>query len=112
MALSWSRAPYCVENPRGVLSSVPHIGKPHYRFDPCDYAGYADDPAGDAYTKETCLWTGNGFVMPSVKPELPLLGSKMHKLPPTDDRAELRSKTPQGFARAVKEANFELAVRS
>lgn len=109
-ALAWSGAPYLVENPRNVLSPLPHIGKPSHRFDRCDYAGYADDPASEAYTKETLLWTGNGFVMPPLRPELPLLGSKMHKLPPSDDRAALRSKTPQGFARAVKIANFPAAM--
>lgn len=105
-ALAWSGAPYCVENPRGVLASIPHIGRPQHRFDPCDYAGYADDPASESYTKETCLWVGNGFVMPEARPEIPVLGSKMHLLPPTADRASIRSKTPQGFARAVKIANF------
>lgn len=82
---------------------MPHIGKPDYRFHPCEYAGYlpADEQVSEAYTKLTCLWTGNGFVMPTRKPVAPDLGSMMHRLPPTDDRADLRSATPRGFARAV-----------
>lgn len=98
---AWSGAPYCCENPVGVLSSIPHIGKPQYYFDPSDYAGYADEPELEAYTKKTCLWTGNGFVMPEPKPVEPILGSMMHTLPPTEDRADLRSATPSGFSRAT-----------
>lgn len=104
-AASWSGAPYLVENPVGVLSSIPHIGKPDYYFEPCDFAGYADDPQSEAYTKKTCLWTGNGFVMPETRWVDPVLGSKMHLMPPSDDRADLRSKTPEGFARAIFKAN-------
>ena len=32
-------------------------------------------------------------------------GSRMHRLPPSADRASLRSETPMGFARAFFEAN-------
>ncbi|MFD1199561.1 hypothetical protein ACFQ3K_14740 [Brucella gallinifaecis] len=108
---AWSGAPYFCENPVGVLSSIPHIGKPDFYFHPSDYAGYADDPSSEAYTKKTCLWTGNGFVMPAKKPVDPVLGSKMWKLTPSDDRADLRSATPQGFARAVFEANCPFEMR-
>lgn len=58
MAGAYSGAPYLVENPVGALSS--HMRKPDHTFDPCDFAGYADDPAAEAYTKKTCLWTGGG----------------------------------------------------
>ena len=98
-----SGAPYLVENPVSTLAT--YWRKPDHTFDPCDYAGYLDDPAPEAYTKKTCLWTGNGFVMPEKKYVLPLLGSKMHLLPPSEERANLRSATPHGFARAVFEAN-------
>jgi hypothetical protein len=54
-----------LENPVGVLSS--YWRKPDHTFDPCDYGGYLN-PAGDAYTKKTCLWTGGGFIMPGKKP--------------------------------------------
>lgn len=105
MAAAWSGAPYMIENPVGILSSTPHIGKPHYRFHPFEYAGWLNDGSLEAYTKETCLWTGNGFVMPAKRPVDPVLGSKMHLLPPSDDRADIRSATPKGFARAVFDAN-------
>lgn len=105
MAAAWSGAPYCIENPVGVLSSVPHIGKPDHWFEPFEYAGYAPNPGGDAYTKKTGLWTGNGFVMPAKRAIDPIDGSKMFRLPPSEDRANLRSATPMGFARAAFEAN-------
>jgi hypothetical protein len=102
---SWSGAPYLIENPVGVLSSIPHIGKPDYYFHPSDYGGYCDDPLENAYTKKTCIWAGNGFVMPDRKPVEPVQGSKMHLMAPSDDRADKRSETPRGFARAVFAAN-------
>ena len=95
--------PYCIENPISTLST--YWRKPDYKFDPWEFARYAPDPDADAYTKKTCLWTGGGFVMPDKRPVEPVLGSKMHKLPPSEDRANLRSETPLGFAYAVFEAN-------
>lgn len=106
--LAWSGARYCCENPVSVLSSIPHIGKPDFYFNPNDYAGYADEPELEAYTKQTCLWTGNGFVMPPPRPVSAVLGSKMHLLPPSEDRANLRAATPIGFTRAVFQANCPL----
>jgi hypothetical protein len=50
--------PWMIENPVGRLSTC--WRKPDYAFDPCDFGGYLD-PAGDAYTKRTCLWTGRRF---------------------------------------------------
>ena len=96
-----------LENPVGVLSSIPHIGKPDHLFDPCDYAGYSLTLERDAYTKRTCLWVGNGFRMPEPRRVEPVLGSKMHLLPPSEDRADIRSATPEGFARAVFLANHQ-----
>jgi hypothetical protein len=103
-----SGVPYLIENPVSTLST--YWRKPDYTFDPCDFAGYLDDPRPDAYTKRTCLWTGGGFVMSPRHRVEPVLGSKMHLLPPSEDRAELRSTTPRGFARAIFEANHP-AVR-
>ena len=94
----WTGARYCIENPVGSLST--YWREPDYTFDPCDYGGYLSPP-GDEYTKKTCLWTGGGFVMPPKRPVQPTLGSLMHSLPPSDDRADLRSVTPMGFAEAV-----------
>lgn len=110
LACAYSGAPYFIENPVGVLSS--HIRKPDYAFHPCDYAGYADDPASEGYTKRTCLWTGGGFVMPPAREVPAIRGSMMHLLPPSDERSDLRSATPKGFARAVFEANHQLEARA
>lgn len=94
--------PYSLENPVSTIAS--YWRKPDHVFNPCDYGGYLDPP-GDAYTKKTCLWTGNGFAMPEPKPVQPTERSKMHLMPPSQERADLRSVTPAGFARAVFEAN-------
>lgn len=84
---------WCLENPVGRL--VRFLGDPVLYFDPCDY--------GDPYTKRTCLW--GTFNIPKKNPVEPIEGSKMHKLPPSKNRAKLRSITPPGFARAFFEAN-------
>ena len=98
----WSEAPWMIENPVSTISS--YWRRPDHVFDPCDYGGYLNPP-GDAYTKKTCLWTGAGFVMPPVRRVRPVEGSRMHRLPPSDDRGDLRSVTPPGFARAVMLSN-------
>jgi hypothetical protein len=102
----WSGAPWMLENPVSVLSS--YWRKPDYSYDPCQYAGYGYPE--EAYTKKTCLWTGGGFRMPPVKPLLPIYGSKMHLLPPSENRANLRSESPKGFARAVFEWHQDVPV--
>jgi hypothetical protein len=101
--------PWMVENPVSTFST--YWREPDYRFDPCEYAIYADEPDKEAYTKKTCLWTGNGFVMPEKKSIVPILGSKMHMIPPGPDRADIRSETPKGFAKAVFMANYERIKR-
>jgi len=102
----WTKAPYMIENPVSTVST--YWRKPDYVFDPCDYGGYLRPP-GDAYTKKTCLWTGNGFIMPKPKPVVPREGSKMHRIGVSPDRANLRSATPAGFAKAVFESNYKSA---
>lgn len=91
----FSGGPWMLENPVGRLSTL--WRKPDHTFDPCDY--------GDPYTKKTCLWTGGGFIMPEKSPVAPTLGSMMHMMPPSEHRANDRSATPMGFARAVFAAN-------
>ncbi len=98
-----SGAPYMIENPVGALST--YWRPADHAFHPVHYRGYAPEPERDDYTKKTCLWVGNGFVMPDRKPGEPTLGSMMWKLPPSPDRADLRSATPLGFAYAVFAAN-------
>lgn len=116
--------PYVIENPTGALCTL--WRQPDHRFDPCDFGGYVPGdgvhptwpeyiPAFDAYTKRTCLWTGNGFVMPRKAPVDPVVirfdngksGSpQWAKLGGKSLRTKnIRSATPRGFARAVFLAN-------
>lgn len=103
----WAGVPYVQENSVGFFSNekfIPHIGKPDHYFEPHEYAGWCED---DNYTKKTCLWSGNGFVMPPTRPA-PWLGEpddRIHKAPPSDDRANFRSASPMGFWTAVFHAN-------
>jgi hypothetical protein len=98
-----SGAAWALENPVSTLST--YWRKPDMQFDPYEFAGYSTEPDADAYTKRTCLWTGGGFRLPAKRPVDPIMGSKMHLLPPSEDRGDLRSETPMGFARAVFHAN-------
>ena len=117
------QVPYMIENPVGLVSS--EWKKPDYIFQPYQMGGYLpeDDvspypdiiPARDAYTKKTCLWTGNGFVMPearSVEPEkfqdkngLNYSGPAFKLGGKSLRTKNIRSATPRGFARAVFLAN-------
>lgn len=98
-----SGAPYFVENPVSVLSGV--FGHPDYTFHPFQFTRWC---AADNYRKRTCLWVGNGFVMPPPqRPDMSLgdPDDRIHKCPPGKDRANFRSRTPLGFARAVFDSN-------
>ena len=100
----WAGIPYAMENSVGLLSSIPHIGKPDYYFHPWQYAGWCAD---DNYTKKTCIWGGGGFVMPEPRPA-PHLGTpddRIHKAAPSDERADFRSASPLGFWRAAFAVN-------
>jgi len=94
--------PYMIENPVSTVST--YWRKPDHIFHPHQYAGL--EPA-DNYTKKTCLWAGNGFIMPESCPDHSLgkPDDRIHKAPPGPDRANFRSATPMGFARAVFQAN-------
>lgn len=97
-----SGAPWLVENPVSVLSSA--FGKPQHTFHPADYTAYE---AGDNYTKKTCLWVGGGLVMPQPAKDGTLgpPDNRIHMAPPGPERANFRSATPMGFARALFHAN-------
>lgn len=116
---------WALENPVGRLPR--YIGKYRYTFQPYEY--------GDPWTKRTCIWgehnipvkcpvepigsyqgsghTAHGKTLGIVDHPLMLLGKDdvflppdlIHRLPPSKDRAMLRSITPPGFARAFYEAN-------
>lgn len=91
---------WCLENPVGRLGKF--IGKPKMYFHPYEYAGWADNPEEEAYTKKTCLW--GKFNIPKQKPIKPI-SQKIWRMPPSENRSMLRSITPSGFARAFFEAN-------
>lgn len=108
---------WALENPLGYLRQL--LGKPYLTFNPCDYAGFADDPTKEAYTKKTDLW--GYYNLPKLKrveltdqqardcsinnrmlPKIP----NGYKLPKDINRqAVRRSITPQGFSRAFYKAN-------
>jgi len=98
----WSGAPFLVENPSGVIPT--HFRKSDYTFHPWFF--------GDMYQKLTCLWTGNGFVMPEreyiTKPVE--VTQKIWEMSPGEDRANKRSETPGEFARAIFEVNQPVLV--
>lgn len=98
----WAGAPYFIENPVSNISS--HWRKPDHRFSPHHFTGYNVD---DNYTKQTCLWVGNGFRMPApfMVDGIGTPDDRIHKCPPGPDRHNIRSATPLGFARAIYEAN-------
>lgn len=109
--------PFMLENPISVLSTL--WRKPDYMFNPYEYGGYlpVDDkhPAfpdyivpRDAYQKKTCLWVGNGFIIPPKQPVAFSAGycKQFKRLGGRSERTKLiRSLTPRGFANAVFESN-------
>ena len=112
------KIPFFIENPVSVLATK--WRKPDHTFHPYEYGGYiakndARHPRWpdyiadrDAYPKKTCLWTGNGFVMPPKVPVEPETGhSRQHlKLGGKSAKTKnIRSATPRGFAIAVMAAN-------
>lgn len=88
---------WALENPSGRLSR--YLGPPTGTFQPADY--------GDPYTKLTLLW--GDFTMPQKNPVEATLGSMMHRVPPSQERQNIRSKTPGGFSEAFYMANRWLA---
>lgn len=97
-----SGAPWFAENPVSQISSL--WRKPDHSFHPHDFTGHC---ANDNYTKKTCLWTGGNFVMPELFRDEALgdPDNRIHACPPSSERANIRSATPEGFAMAVFLAN-------
>lgn len=101
----WTGAPYLLENPVSTLST--YWRKPDFMFDPWEYGAYCLE-SPDTYAKRTCLWTGGGFVMPPKRAAIEadeVDTGYIHRMVPGPERANLRSATPMGFARAVYEVN-------
>jgi hypothetical protein len=96
-----SGAPYLIENPVSTIST--YWRKADHSFHPWQFA---DREPADNYTKQTLLWTGGGFVMPQgLAQPISDPDDRIHKAAPGPERANFRSATPAGFARAVFEAN-------
>lgn len=109
----YSGAPFYVENPVGMLSR--YMRQPDFTFNPSDFAGYLPESERkrESYVKSTCIWVGNGFVMPRKKSVAPIESmfplrkkkSPILAMSPSDDRADRRAETPKGFSVAVCEYN-------
>lgn len=96
--LSELDCPWMLENPRSTLST--HWREPDWTFNPYEYTGYTD--RDESYSKETWLWTGNGFRMPVTDGVAASeADDRIHTMAPGEDRSEKRAETPMGFARAV-----------
>lgn len=96
----WADCPWMIENPVSTLST--HWREPDYKFHPYHYDEYAE--GDEAYSKQTCLWTSEDFVLPKKTP-VEKYDERIHKMPPSEDRSQKRSITPRGFAKAVFKAN-------
>jgi hypothetical protein len=93
MALYYTSIPLiAIENPIGVMSSV--FRKPDQVIQPWQF--------GHGEQKATCLWLKG---LPKLVPTNIVTGreQRIWKLPPSVDRAKLRSKTFPGIAKAMAE---------
>ncbi len=81
-----------IENPIGIMST--HYRKPDQIIQPWMF--------GHGETKATCLWLKG---LPKLEPTDIVEGreQRIWKMPPSKDRAKLRSKTYPGIARAMAE---------
>ena len=81
-----------IENPIGIMST--HYRKPNQIIQPWQF--------GHGETKATCLWLKN---LCNLTPTEVVDGreQKVWKMPPSKDRAKLRSKTYPGIAKAMAE---------
>ena len=79
-----------VENPIGIMSTI--WRKPDQIIQPWQF--------GHGETKATCLWLKG---LPKLYPTDIVEGreNRIHRMPPSKDRAKLRSKTFQGIAEAM-----------
>lgn len=90
------------------------VAEKPYSFNPCDFAGFADDEEAESVTKKTLLWGRFNRDLP-LNPREPRFytTSTGRRLPPlwgktggsSQRTKNLRSATPLGFARAFYAAN-------
>lgn len=92
----WNRATsvcskVCLENPVGVLNKMGDFPTPQY-IQPWQF--------GHGETKKTGLWL---YGLPELRPTNIVSGreQRIWKLPPTEDRGKIRSKTYTGIAKAI-----------
>lgn len=98
---------FAIENPMSRIHKLnTWMGQPTLKFNPCDYAGYDDEPERSRYNKQTWLW--GKFQIPEKKRLEPIekhnpgwknLGGKSERT------KELRSITPLGFSKAFYQFN-------
>lgn len=91
MALAEAPIPHiAIENPVGLMSS--HWREPDQIIQPWQF--------GHGETKATCLWLKR---LPRLRPTNIVAGreARIHRLPPSEDRAKLRSLTYAGIAEAM-----------
>ena len=81
-----------IENPVGIMSTI--WRKPDQIIQPWQF--------GHGETKATCLWLDG---LPLLQPTNIVEGreQRVWRMPPSDERARLRSKTFEGIARAMAE---------
>jgi len=86
------RGEIAIENPIGIMSTL--YRKPDQIIQPWQF--------GHGETKATCLWLNN---LPLLQPTNIVDGreQRIWKMPPSKDRAKLRSKTFPGIAKAMAE---------
>lgn len=90
MAFTRLETPFAIENPIGIMSRL--YRKPDQIIQPWQF--------GHGETKATCLWLNK---LPLLVPTNIVEGreQRIWKLPPSADRAKLRSKTYAGIAKAM-----------
>lgn len=83
---------WAIENPIGIMST--YFRKPDQIIQPWQF--------GHGETKATCLWLND---LPLLVPTNIVSGreQKIWKMPPSNERAKLRSKTYPGIAKAMAE---------
>lgn len=106
---------WVLENPKGRIARLcPTIGNWRMHFHPADYAGFANHPEREAYTKDTYLYGDfNTNLMKAPEPIQWFYDKKGNRgswqwknLGGKSERTkELRSMTPQGFSKAFAAAN-------
>jgi hypothetical protein len=89
---------WALENPVGRLGTVvPELGWPKYKFQPWMY--------GDNEIKYTCIWGEHERPPIQIRKRPNNVVARVHREPPSAQRATIRSIIPSGFAQAFYETN-------